>query len=74
MGSPGSGPYLDAQVEARLLKIEDTEVAAAQFLESCLATLFKPLIFNAGEPPTEARIRHVVGIAVRTFLAAYKAR
>jgi AcrR family transcriptional regulator len=68
------GAYLDAQIEAGVLKIEDTEVAAAQFLESCLATMFKPLIFNAGGPPTEARIRHVVGIAVRTFLAAYKAR
>ncbi|MFA5901900.1 MAG: TetR/AcrR family transcriptional regulator [Hyphomicrobium sp.] len=64
--------YLDAQVAAGALQVEDTEVAAAQFLESCLATLFKPLIFNAGSAPTEARIAHVVGIAVRTFLAAYK--
>jgi AcrR family transcriptional regulator len=65
--------YLDAQVEARVLRIDDTEVAAAQFLDSCQSTMFKPLIFNAGGPPSEERIAHVVGIAVRTFLAAYKA-
>jgi hypothetical protein len=31
----------------------------------------KPLLFNAADPPTEERINHVVGIAVRAFLAAY---
>lgn len=66
--------YLDAQVKAGVLAIPDTEIAAAQFLDSCQSTMFKPLIFNAGGPPTEERIRHVVGIAVRTFLAAYKPR
>jgi len=59
-------------VAAGVLNVDDTEVAAAQFLDSCQSTMFKPLIFNAGGPPTAARIDHVVGIAVRTFLAAYK--
>jgi hypothetical protein len=31
----------------------------------------KPLLFNAADPPTDERINHVVGTAVRTFLAAY---
>lgn len=66
--------YLDAQVEAGVLKIEDTEVAAAQFIESCHATMFKPIVFNFGTAPTQERIEHVVRIAVRTFLAAYRAR
>ncbi len=66
--------YLEAQVAAGTLQIDDIEVAAAQFLESCQSTMFKPLIFNAGGPPAEERIGHVVGIAVRTFLAAYKVR
>ncbi len=66
--------YLDAQVEAGVLKIEDTEVAAAQFIESCHATMFKPIVFNFGKAPTQERIEHVVRIAVRTFLAAYRAR
>ena len=64
--------YLEDQVNAGVLAIEDCEVAAAQFIDSCQSTLFKPLIFNFGEPPTDERIRHVVGIAVRTFLAAYR--
>jgi AcrR family transcriptional regulator len=64
--------YLRAQVEAGVLKIEDCEVAAAQFIETCHATIFKPMLFNFAPPPKPERIAHVVGIAVRTFLAAYK--
>jgi AcrR family transcriptional regulator len=63
--------YLDSQVKAGTLHIDDTEVAAAQFMESCHATLFKPVLFNFGPPPSPERIKHCVGIAVRTFLAAY---
>src|SRR5438132_5426547 len=48
--------YLEAQVAAGILAIEDCDVAAAQFLDSCHATIFKPLLFNAGEVPTEERI------------------
>jgi AcrR family transcriptional regulator len=64
--------YLRAQVEAGVLEIEDCEVAAAQFIETCHATMFKPVLFNFAPPPTPERIAHVVGIAVRTFLAAYR--
>jgi AcrR family transcriptional regulator len=66
--------YLEAQVAAGALAIDDCEVAAAQFLESCLATLFKPIVFNFGSTPTPERIEHVVMIAVRTFMAAYRVR
>jgi AcrR family transcriptional regulator len=66
--------YLRAQVKAGVLAIDDCEVAAAQFIETCHATMFKPVLFNFGPPPTEERIDHVVGIAVRTFLAAYRVR
>ena len=66
--------YLRVQVDAGVLAVEDCEVAAAQFIEACLATMFKPMLFNFAPPPTPERIRHVVGIAVRTFLAAYKVR
>jgi AcrR family transcriptional regulator len=64
--------YLEAQIAAGYLVIDDCDVAAAQFLDSCRATIFKRLLFNAGDLPTEAHIIHVVGIAVRTFLAAYR--
>ena len=66
--------YLRAQVEAGVLEIEDCEVAAAQFIETCHATMFKPMLFNFAPPPSEERIDHVVGIAVRAFLKAYRAR
>jgi AcrR family transcriptional regulator len=66
--------YLEDQVAGGYLVIDDVEVAAAQFLDSCQSTVFKPLIFNFGEAPTDARISHVVGTAVRTFLAAYRVR
>jgi len=64
--------YLAAQADAGLLEIEDCEVAAAQFLDSCVATILRPLLFNASNAPSEERINHVVVIAVRTFLAAYQ--
>jgi AcrR family transcriptional regulator len=66
--------YLEDQVAAGCLVIDDTELAAAQFLDSCQSTIFKPLIFNFGELPSDERINHVAGTAVRTFLAAYRAR
>ncbi len=66
--------YLKAQVDAGVLVIDDCEVAAAQFIETCHATMFKPVLFNFGPPPTRERIDHVVGIAVRTFMAAYRAK
>jgi len=64
--------YLQNQVNAGVLAIDDCEVAAAQFLDSCQSTLFKPMLFNFGAPPSDERMAHVVGIAVRTFLAAYR--
>lgn len=66
--------YLEAQVAAGVLAVEDCEVAAAQFMDSCSATMFKPILFNCGTAPTPERISHVVKIAVRTFLAAYLVR
>jgi len=66
--------YLKAQVDAGVLAIEDCEVTAAQFMDACLATLFKPALFNFCSAPGAERIAHVVGIAVRAFMAAYGRR
>ena len=66
--------YLRAQVDAGLLAIDDCEIAAAQFMDACQSTLFKPILFSFGPPPPPERIAYVVGIAVRVFLAAYRAR
>jgi AcrR family transcriptional regulator len=66
--------YIKAQVDAGVLAVDDCEIAAAQFLDSCKSTLFMPVLFNFAPPPSPERIERVVGIAVRTFLAAYRVR
>jgi AcrR family transcriptional regulator len=65
--------YLSAQVAAGFLEIapEDCDIVAGQFLESCLAATFKPVLFNFAPPPPQERINHVVGIAVRAFMKAH---
>ena len=66
--------YIKTQVAAGRLLVEDCDIAAAQFLDACQSTLFKPVLFNFAPPPPPERIAYVVGIAVRTFMAAYRAR
>jgi AcrR family transcriptional regulator len=66
--------YIKRQVDAGVLAVDDSEVAAAQFLDMCQSTLFKPVLFNFAPPPSPERMEHVVKIAVRTFLAAYRVR
>ena len=56
-----------------MLVVEDCEIAAAQFMESCHATLFKPILFNFAPAPSPDRIERAVCIAVKTFMAAYRA-
>lgn len=74
-GSRKLQAYLDAQVDAGILNIDKSEsdVVAAQFIDALTGTTFKPMLFNF-DAPTPARIEQVVKIAVRAFLAAYKAK
>src|SRR3569833_3111474 len=44
-GTARVAAYLQSQVDAGVLKIEDCEVAAAQFIERCHATMIKPILF-----------------------------
>jgi AcrR family transcriptional regulator len=64
--------YIDAQVKAGVLKVEDIEIAAAQFMESTHAMLFKPIVFNFAPAPSDEQVEHSVRIAVTVFLAAYR--
>jgi AcrR family transcriptional regulator len=66
--------YLESQVAAGILMVEDCELAAAQFLDSCQSTWFKQLLFNFGDPPSDTRVAQIVGAAVHTFMAAYRRR
>ena len=63
--------YLDARVKHRELAINDCQLAAAQFLLLCQATLFLPFIFEVTPAPSQDRITQVINDAVKTFLAAH---
>jgi AcrR family transcriptional regulator len=66
--------YLRVQVAAGVLAIEDCDVAAAQFMDSCLATIFRPALLNCSSQSSKEHIEHVVRTSVRVFLAAYLVR
>jgi TetR/AcrR family transcriptional regulator of autoinduction and epiphytic fitness len=64
--------FIDHHVARGALKVEDSSLAAAQFLELAQATVFRPRLYGViKEPAGEDEIRKVVGSAVRMFLAAY---
>ena len=64
--------YIEAQIKAGVLTVEDSNLAAAQFMESTHAMLFKPIVFNFASAPSDERVEHSVRIAVKVFLAAYR--
>ena len=68
------GRYLESQVAAGILQVDDCELAAAQFLDSCQSTWFKPLLFSFADLPSHARVAQIVGTAVRMFMATYQRR
>jgi AcrR family transcriptional regulator len=65
--------YIEAQVAAGILVVEDCEIAAAQLMEACQAMIFKSMVFNFASAPSAERIERVVRIAVSAFVAAYRA-
>ena len=65
--------YLRAQIDAGVLVIDDVDIVAVQLMESFQANLFKPMVFNFAPAPSPDQIERVVRVAVRAFLAAYRA-
>jgi hypothetical protein len=65
--------YFAAQVDAGILQIDEIGIASAQFMEATHAALFKPIVFNFAPAPNLEQIERNVGVAVRAFLAAYRA-
>jgi AcrR family transcriptional regulator len=63
--------YLDAQVAVGALVIDDTQLAAFQFLDLCLTSVMKPLLFCVSIEISQERRRYVIGKAVEVFLASY---
>lgn len=66
--------FLDHHVAAGALKIDDTTLAAIQFIELSQASIFRPRLYAlTSEPPAEADIARVVDSALNVFRAAYAA-
>lgn len=66
--------YLQAHAGPDDLAIDDCELAAAQFLQMCQATLFLPFVFQAEPAPSAERIAQVVDSATQMFLRTYRAK
>lgn len=66
--------YLQARVASGDLAIDDCDLAAAQFMELCKASLFLPFVFQAAPAPSAQRMAEVIDSATRMFLAAYRAK
>ena len=64
--------YLDSEVAAKRLSIDDTMLAAEQFMLACQASLFLPFILQAAPAPSRTEIAKVVDSATKMFLAAYQ--
>jgi AcrR family transcriptional regulator len=66
--------YLEARVKAGDLAIDDSTLAATQFMQLCQASLFQPFIFQAKPAPSREQIAKVVDSAVRMFMARYQVK
>jgi AcrR family transcriptional regulator len=66
--------YLEARVKAGDLAIDNSTLAATQFMQLCQATLFQPFIFQAKPAPSREQIAKVVDSAVRMFMATYQVK
>ena len=59
---------------ANELAIADCQLASAQFMQICQASLFLPFIFQAAPRPSAERVAEVIDSAVRIFLAGYRVK
>src|ERR1044071_3058679 len=66
--------YLQSHVQPNDLAIDDCQLAAAQFMQMCQATLFLPFVFQSEPAPSAERIARVVDSATRVFLQTYRAK
>ena len=63
--------YLDRQVKAGRLKIDDTNRAAFQFIDLCLARPLKQMLFCVIEALDPAEMEKAIDSAIAVFMAAY---
>ena len=63
--------YLEAQVAAGVLRLEDADSAAWQFTELCKAGITAPMLMGMMETCDEAHVERKVKQAVEMFMRAY---
>ena len=64
--------FLERQVAAGRLEIDDVDLAARQFIDLCTAGVFRRRLFDdLPAPPDAAEIAHMVASAVRLFTHGY---
>jgi TetR/AcrR family transcriptional regulator of autoinduction and epiphytic fitness len=73
-GARAFAEFLDRRVTEGVLDIEDTSLAAVQFIDMCQSSLVRPLLFGRAltNEERDERIPKVVAGAVSTFLKAYR--
>ncbi len=64
--------YLEAQVRAGVLEIEDCPLAAHQFIDLAQAGIIKPLLYGMLSKVSPETVERTVKSAVEVFLAAYQ--
>ncbi len=74
VGRQRLGRYLDRQVAAGRLVIDDTEYAASQFLELCKGRHYLEAALQVEPPPSKPVLEVHIGRAVDMFLRAYAPR
>ena len=70
-GTSRLGLYLERKTEQGVLRVDEPELAARQFLDLCKTGIHLRLLLGDREPPTPAEIERNLKSAVRVFLAAY---
>ncbi|RCW22059.1 TetR family transcriptional regulator [Ciceribacter lividus] len=64
--------YIEQQVEAGALKVDDTDLAARQYIELATGQFFRQRLFGEMTvPPEETEIEYVVDSGLKVFMAAY---
>ncbi len=70
-GSTRLGGYLERMTAQGLLKVDDPQLAARQFLDLCKTGIHLRMMLGDREPAQQAEINRNLDGAVRVFLAAY---
>jgi AcrR family transcriptional regulator len=63
--------YLASQVEAKVLQIDDVELAAGEYLGMLMTNGVTPTMLASLPPPPPERRAKIIGSAVAVFMAAY---